>query len=183
MKKNKMIGMVCFLSIMLTLIGCGKSVTNNSTEKITNIQTTVPSTELPENVESDEVTTESQSIEQEKEDIMKLYIDGEEIPVIWEENETIKELMEDAKEGDIVVNMSMYSNNEQVGSLGKRYSSNDKQLTTTNGDIVLYSSSNIVVFYAPNTWSYTRLGKMELSAKEVTELLSNGDVELIIKVN
>lgn len=179
MKQNKMIGMVFLVGIMFTLIGCGNYEKNSITEKTT----TESSVRLPVNKEADDSEKESQSIESEEERVMKLYINEEEIPVIWEENESVNELMEDAKKGEIVVNMSMYSNNEQVGSLGKRYSSNDKHITTANGDIVLYSSSNIVVFYAPNTWSYTRLGKIDLQAKEVTRLLSNGDVELIIKAD
>ena len=39
---------------------------------------------------------------------------------------------------------------------------------------------NIVVFYGSNSWSYTRLGKMNMPEREVIELLSNGDVELKI---
>ena len=90
----------------------------------------------------------------------------------------VTEIMEEASKGDITVSMSMYSDNEQVGSLGKSYTRNDKQTTTHNGDIVLYSGSNIVLFYGSNSWSYTRLGKMDLSEAEVTELLSNGDVSV-----
>lgn len=111
---------------------------------------------------------------------MKLYINDTEIPVFWEDNDTIAELMEQAKSGDIFVSMSMYSDNEQVGSLGRSYTRNDKQITTHNGDIVLYNGNNIVVFYGSNSWSYTRLGKMDMSEREVIDLLSNGDVELKI---
>lgn len=82
--------------------------------------------------------------------------------------------------GDIVVTMSMYSDFEQVGSLGKTYTRNDSQTTTNNGDIVLYSGNQIVVFYGSNTWAYTRLGKMNLSEEDVIKLLSNGDVTLRI---
>ena len=109
---------------------------------------------------------------------MKLLINEKEIPVIWENNDSVTEIMEEASKGDITVSMSMYSDNEQVGSLGKSYTRNDKQTTTHNGDIVLYSGSNIVLFYGSNSWSYTRLGKMDLSEAEVTELLSNGDVSV-----
>ena len=109
---------------------------------------------------------------------MKLLINETEIPVIWENNDSVIEIMEEASKGDITVSMSMYSDNEQVGSLGKSYTRNDKQTTTHNGDIVLYSGSNIVLFYGSNSWSYTRLGKMDLSEAEVTELLSNGDVSV-----
>lgn len=113
---------------------------------------------------------------------MKLYINDTEVPVSWEDNDTIAELVEQAKLGDINVSMSMYSDNEQVGSLGRNYTSNDKQTTTHNGDIVLYNENSIVVFYGSNSWSYTRLGKMDIPEYEVVELLSNGDVELRISI-
>ena len=53
-------------------------------------------------------------------------------------------------------------------------------MTVHNGDIVLYNSSNIVLYYASNTWSYTRLGKMDLPEQEVIDLLANGDVTIKI---
>lgn len=109
---------------------------------------------------------------------MKLYINDVEIPVIWEDNDTVSELMGEVAKGSVTVKMSMYSDNEQVGSLGRSYTSNNKQMTTHNGDIVLYNNSNIVVFYGSNSWSYTRLGKMDLSENDVTALLSKGDIEL-----
>lgn len=109
---------------------------------------------------------------------MKLYINDQEIPVIWEDNETVSELMEQAADSDITVQMSMYSDNEQVGPLGKDYTRDDKQTTTHNGDIVLYSGNQIVVFYGSNSWAYTRLGKMDISQDQVNELLGNGDVVL-----
>ena len=113
---------------------------------------------------------------------MKLYFNDTEIPVIWEDNQTVQELMEEAGKGDIVVQMSMYSDNEQVGSLEKSYTKNDEQITTYSGDIVLYSGDKIVVFYGSNSWAYTRLGKMNIPESDVTELLSNGDITLKIAI-
>jgi len=111
---------------------------------------------------------------------MKLLINETEIPVIWENNDSVNEIMAETTKGDITVSMSMYSDNEQVGSLGKSYTRNDEQTTTHNGDIVLYNGSNIVLFYGSNSWAYTRLGKMDLSETAVTELLSNGNVSVRI---
>ena len=113
---------------------------------------------------------------------MKLYFNDTEVPVIWEDNQTVQELMEEAGKGDVVVQMSMYSDNEQVGSLGKSYTKNDEQITTHIGDIVLYSGDKIVVFYGSNSWAYTRLGKMNIPEGDVTELLSNGDITLKIVI-
>ena len=55
---------------------------------------------------------------------------------------------------------------------------NDKQTTTNPGDIVLYSGDQIVVFYGSNSWSYTRLGHVDLADDELAEMLSNGDVTI-----
>ena len=125
--------------------------------------------------------TDKSVIDDEKE-YMKLYFNDTEIPVIWEDNQTVQELMEEAGKGDIVVQMSMYSDNEQVGSLEKSYTKNDEQITTYSGDIVLYSGDKIVVFYGSNSWAYTRLGKMNIQESDVTELLSNGDITLKIAI-
>lgn len=131
-------------------------------------------------VEETEITDKS-AIDDEKE-YMKLYFNDTEIPVIWEDNQTVQELMEEAGKGDIVVQLSMYSDNEQVGSLEKSYTKNDEQITTHSGDIVLYSGDKIVAFYGSNSWAYTRLGKMNLPEGDVTGLLSNGDITLKIVI-
>ena len=125
--------------------------------------------------------TDKSTIDDEKE-YMKLYFNDTEIPVIWEDNQTVQELMEEAGKGDIVVQMAMYSDNEQVGSLEKSYTKDDEQITTYSGDIVLYSGDKIVVFYGSNSWAYTRLGKMNIPKDDVTELLSNGDITLKIAI-
>ena len=134
---------------------------------------------VQENTDINNSDAESAGNMSEDED-MKLFIDDVEIPVIWENNNSVAEILEEARNGNIVISMSMYGGNEQVGSFGKRYSSNDKQTTTHIGDIVLYNSSNLVLFYGSNSWAYTRLGKMDLSETKVTELLSNGNVSVRI---
>ena len=74
-----------------------------------------------------------------------------------------------------------YGGFEQVGGIGKTLSSDDKKIKTEAGDIVLYSSDQIVVFYGSNTWEYTRLGKVkDLSKGDLKDLLSNGDVTITI---
>ena len=75
---------------------------------------------------------------------------------------------------------AMYGGFEQVGSIGQSISRDDKQITTEFGDIVLYSGNQIVVFYGSNSWAYTKLGHIDLSEEELTEILGNGDVVLEI---
>ena len=49
-------------------------------------------------------------------------------------------------------------------------------------DIVLYSGDQLVVFYGSNSWSYTRLGKINLHQDELTEMLGNSDVVINIRM-
>lgn len=125
--------------------------------------------------------TQNTTTEQMKNEMI-MKIDGETIPVIWEDNESIKALEKQAEQGIITVSMSKYGGWEQVGSLGRAYPSNDHQITAENGDIMLYSSNNIVLFYGQNTWSYTKLGKINLPADEIIRLLGNEDVMLTISL-
>ena len=130
-----------------------------------------------ETAQSTEPSTETEGQEEEAV-TMKLYINDTEVPVVWENNAAVEALAAEAETGDIVVKMSMYGGNEQFGPLGKSYPASNRQVTTSNGDVVLFNNDQIVVFYGSNTWSYTRLGKMALPEDEVTELLSNGDITL-----
>ena len=110
---------------------------------------------------------------------MHLLIGETEVPVIWENNESVKALRTLAKEG-LVISMSMYGGFEQVGALGQSLPRNDSRITTEAGDIVLYSGNQIVIFYGSNSWAYTRLGHIRLSAGDMAKLLGAGDVTVTI---
>ena len=113
---------------------------------------------------------------------MKMRIGDTPVEVAWESNESVEALKELAQNG-LTIKMSMYGGFEQVGSIGQRLPSQDVQTNTSSGDIVLYSSSQLVVFYGSNSWAYTRLGRItDQSAEEMRELLSRGDVTITIFV-
>ena len=64
------------------------------------------------------------------------------------------------------------------------FSRSDTQMTTQPGDIVLYSGNQLVVFFGPNSWSYTKLGHISgLSTDELTVLLDKDQtvIELQLK--
>ncbi|MBR2660319.1 MAG: hypothetical protein IKE15_02835 [Clostridia bacterium] len=110
---------------------------------------------------------------------MQLQINGIPVPVSWEKNESVAALQELAA-GGMTVQMSMYGGFEQVGPIGKEITSNDAQIRTEPGDIVLYSGDRIVIFYGNNSWAYTRLGHVELTQEEMTELLCHGNATITI---
>lgn len=113
-----------------------------------------------------------------------LSVNGNELDVLWEDNETVKELLSYTQEKSIVVNTTRYGGFEQVGSLPQGFSRSDVQLTTEPGDIVLYSGDQLVLFFGSNSWSYTKLGHIEgLSQDELSELLGGGAAVIEIHSN
>ena len=163
MIKCKILG-VAGLTMLLLLSGCLANQTTDTTSV----------------VESHEKAVEnnmSVKLEQNKEMTMKLMIDNAVVPVSWEQNASTEELK---KMLPLTINMSMYGGFEQVGSIGHSLTRNDKQTTTQYGDIVLYAGDKIVIFYGSNSWSYTRLGHIDLSQSEMTDLLSHGNVTIRI---
>ena len=114
---------------------------------------------------------------------MIMKIGDTKVNVDWEDNQAVAALRDMAREGDVTIQMSIYGGFEQVGSLGQNLPRDDKQTTTTSGDIVLYSGNQMVVFYGSNSWSYTRLGHIsDKNAEDITDLLSNGDVTITISI-
>ena len=95
-----------------------------------------------------------------------------------EQNQAVNELIDMMKEGPVTIEMSDYSGFEKVGPLGKGLTTDNHQTTTTEGDIVLYSGNQIVIFYGSNSWSYTRIGKID-DLTNWKKALGSGDVTAV----
>ena len=93
---------------------------------------------------------------------MKLYIkiNNKILTATLEDNSSVDTLLEKLKQGDIIIEMSDYANFEKVGPLGFSLPRNDKSITTTPGDIILYQGNQITIYYNTNTWNFTKLGKI-----------------------
>lgn len=118
---------------------------------------------LPVNPAGEELTVNNE---------LTFRIDDIVVPVQWENNDSVAELTRRAAEGPIRIEMNPYGGWEQVGALGYSIPRNDVQLTANNGDIMLYCGNQIVLFYGSNSWSYTKLGHIDLSGDRVRDLLS-----------
>ena len=132
---------------------------------------------------AEQPTAEEPVEEEVKEKMLKMMIGDTEVSVDWENNESAEALKDLCAEEPLVIQMSMYGGFEQVGSIGTRLPSDDEQTSTSAGDIVLYSSNQIVVFYGSNSWAYTRLGHItDQDAAGMTDLLGNGNVTITISL-
>lgn len=92
-----------------------------------------------------------------------------------EDNSAVQELVEMMQAGPVTIKMSDYSGFEKVGPIGRSLTTNNSQTTTEAGDIVLYNGNNIVMFYGSNSWSYTRLGKID-DLTDWETALGGGDI-------
>ena len=168
--KRSLFTLVLLFIFMMLLTSCGKS-TNSSTPSNTDEHSTTIITPSDDNQTTKEDETANMKL--------TLKIDDTEVDVIWSDNDSVKALKNLAKDG-LTINMSKYGGFEQVGSIGSTLPSSDTRITTSPGDIVLYSSNQIVIFYDSNTWSYTKLGHINLSKSELTDLLGDEDVVVTI---
>ena len=152
--------LACLCLFLILLSGCSNNKEKEKRE-----------TDLTETVEIDN---------DEKGFAMKLTISNTEVPVTWEDNDSVRAIMDMVSEQPLNIQMSMYGGFEQVGELGQSIVRDDKQTVTGSGDIVLYSGNSIVIFYGSNSWAYTRLGHIDLSEGQIRDLLGNEDVRITI---
>ena len=175
----------CVMISMMAFVGCGKQGNDSESQKeveaVSEMNVETASEEVVESSQArqDKSGQADEAAEEKKE--MKMLINGTEVNVAWEENESVDAIREIAAQG-LEITMSMYGGFEQVGRIGQEIPANDEQITTEAGDIVLYSGDQLVVFYGSNSWDYTRLGHItDKTEAELEEMLGNGNVTITIK--
>ncbi len=136
-------------------------------------------------------TSENSQIQEEANNstmVEKIYItiDEKTQSITLVENVATKALVKALQESSITYEASDYGNFEKVGALGKTLPTNNTQITTSPGDVILYNANQIVIFYGTNSWSYTRLGKIDiLTGDNLKTFLKAGEgtVKITLSVN
>jgi hypothetical protein len=120
----------------------------------------------------------------EDDNTMYLHIGEQLLTATFADNSSVEALKELLAAGDITINMSDYGGFEKVGSIGSNLPTNDVRITSESGDLILYLGNQLVIFYASNTWSYTRLGKInDVTQDELKDILGRGDVTVTLSLN
>ena len=174
MKRNMILAVIC-IAMMLSISACsddGKTLYEDQNMK----SVTSPSENVDVESAEDEMEVGKTA--------MTMTIGETKVNVDWEANSSVDALKELVSSGPLSIDMSMYGGFEQVGSIGQSLPREDKQTTTSSGDIVLYSGNQLVVFYGSNSWAYTRLGHIsDKTDAEIEALLSKGDVTITLSIN
>ena len=96
------------------------------------------------------------------------------------DNSSAKAFAELLSKGPVTVDMQDYGNFEKVGDLPSSLPRNDTSITTEPGDIILYQGNKITIYYNTNSWSFTRLGKVEdVFPAEFRKILGKGNVTAV----
>lgn len=112
---------------------------------------------------------------------LKVQVGIREFSATLEDNAAADAFTEMLKDAPVTISMRDYSGFEKVGSLGSTLPADDQQITARPGDIVLYTGNQIVMFYGSNSWSYTRLGRID-DLSDWKETLGIGDVSVTFSV-
>lgn len=158
---------------LISLISCGKS--DNSSTKPTNDE---PSTTITNPSEDNPTTTTTEEENETVNMTLTLKISDTLVDVFWLDNESVKDLKKHAKDG-LTIELHQYGDFEQTGLLGFTLVINDTNMNVGPGDIVLYNSNQICLYYDNNSWSFTKLGHINLSKSELRELLAEEDAVTI----
>ncbi|MBQ6763104.1 MAG: hypothetical protein IJP49_10180 [Bacteroidales bacterium] len=115
---------------------------------------------------------------------IKITISGKSLPVKIEDNAATKALVAALRESSITYEADDYGGFEKVGALGRSLPTSNTQISTQPGDVILYSGNQIVLFYGSNSWSYTRIGKMEYGTlDELKSFLKAGQGKVSVSLS
>ena len=109
--------------------------------------------------------------------MMNIEVNGTKIQVKLYDNSAAAAVKERLKKGPLTIPMKDYAHMEKFGSFGVQLPTNDERTTTEAGDVILSEGNLLVLYYAPNTWNFTRLGRVwNLSEAELRAVLGKGDI-------
>lgn len=114
---------------------------------------------------------------------MKIQIGEGVLTATLADNTSVAALKEALAAGPITIEMRDYASMEKVGPLGFDLPRNDEPIAAEAGDLILYQGNAFVIYYAPNSWNFTRLGKVDgVSAAELKAILGAGDVAVTLSL-
>ena len=115
---------------------------------------------------------------------MYITIGGRAASVTLADNSATQTLVAQLQVAPVTVTLNSSGGFEIWGALGFSLPTSNEQMTAMPGDVVLYNGSNICIFYGENSWSYTRLGKIDnLSADELREFLKAGESNISVTLS
>ena len=159
MKKMLSVTFIIVCAFAALLSGCADSRRTEDPES----QSSGSDSDIVQEFRAAEDEAAEQNVKEEETMDRKMIVEigGKHFTATLEDNKAADTLAEMMQEDPVTVQMSDYGGFEKVGDLGTELPTSNRQTTTQAGDIVLYQGNQIVIFYGSNSWSYTRLGRID----------------------
>ena len=158
---------VLFVAMLVLLEGCGRNHESPETVNSDMEQTETVDKETGGETKETSVETDVDENLGSEENRMYITVGNTTMTMTLADNASATAFREMAASGPFTVETKEYGGFEQVGSLSENLPANDEQISTEPGDVMLYQGNSVTIFYGTNSWSYTRLGKIEGMSQEV----------------
>lgn len=171
---------ILVIVLALSVTGCGKTESVPAQE-VSKEESLAEVSEETSDTKPEEETQEAVATEEESGLIPVLVIEanGKIFYAALEDNSSAEALIERLHSEPVTIAMHDYGSFEKVGDLPWSLPTNDEQITTGPGDVILYQGDKITVYYAENTWSFTRLARIDSATKdELLDAFGDDDVEM-----
>jgi len=100
-----------------------------------------------------------------------------------ERNSSADAFIEKLNAGALEVELHDYGGFEKVGALPWSLERNDVRITTEPGDVILYQGNQITIYYDRNTWTFTRLAKIDsVTREELLEAFGDGNATVSFRL-
>lgn len=161
------------------LFGCSQpapAVSEESVPETSSVQSQLEPTQAP-------LSEPAESQAQEEMTKMNLQIGDTILTTTLADNSSARALAELLKDGPLTLTLEDYAGMEKVGPLGASLPQNNERIVTAPGDIILYQGSSFVIYYGTNSWSLTRLGRIDdADEDQLCELLGDGAVTVTLSL-
>lgn len=137
--------------------------------------------------ESQRVVTQTEAAvdiptEGDSEPILVIETGGRVFYADFEDNSSAEALKENLRGGSITLSMRDYGGFEKVGDLPFSLVTNDEEITTSAGDVILYQGNQLTIYYDVNTWSFTRVAKIRGADSSLKDQLGEGDINVTLSL-
>ena len=107
--------------------------------------------------------------------VMVISLPDRSFTVNLESNSSADAFWEKVKTDPLKIEMHDYGNFEKVGDLPWDLPTNDEQISTKPGDLILYQGNKLCIYYGENSWSFTKLGTLNATEEEMKDFFGGED--------
>lgn len=127
--------------------------------------------------------SENENQENMESDVLKLSVNGRTFTAMLVKNSSVEALKKLLIKGDLTIEMEDYARMEKVGPIGTLLPRNDEFISALPGDLILYQGRYFVIYYGHNSYSLTRLGRIDrVGQEELKAVLGDGDVTVTLSL-